>query len=292
VLNDEVIPGDKRDPKQGCMRPLIKYLAIHVCRRHCIQVRGTVHRAPNAACEDHMRTRLLSLIALLALPAALSAQILRAPRRPSTPAPAPLPPTAGPVARTLELHHSRWSVDAYSLFSNVRVPTGAGTASYASFGGGTHGGYRIGDRFTGTVDLTTSQFGSPINSSTAEVGTRFMPMPFSTEIRPFFDVRATYMWLMDNSAFASQQLGGADYQVTRYGRGLGAIAGGGFEYPLTNSLALSTEVSALRGHMTAYRSDNPTTIPTGTGYWLTSYRLTLGLKFSATRLAPLTQKPH
>src|SRR3954467_15765552 len=131
-----------------------------------------------------MRTRVASFILLFAVPAALSAQILH-PRRPTVPAPAPLPPTGGAVAQLLEFHRSRWSTEAYSMFSAVQVPTGAGSASYATLGAGTHAGYRFADRFTGPADMTASQFGSPMSNSTIEVGTRFMPMPFDVEIRPF-----------------------------------------------------------------------------------------------------------
>jgi hypothetical protein len=237
-----------------------------------------------------MRTRVRSLIALLALPAVASAQVLRTPRRPSRPpAPAPLPPTGGPVARALEVRQSRWSTEGYSLFSNFRVPAGEGVANYAAFGAGMHGGYRIVDRFAATFDATNSQFGAPVNSSTVELGTRFMPMPFATDIRPFFDVRAVYMWMTDQYGLPGSEFGPIGYEVTRYGRGGGAIAGGGFEYSLTNSLALSTGVSALRGRMTAYRSATPTTIPDGTSYWLTTYRLSIGLKYSAARIASRKQ---
>lgn len=237
-----------------------------------------------------MRTRLVSFVALLALPVALSAQVLpRVGRRP-TPEPAPLPPTGGPIARSLALQRSRWSMDGYSLFSNIRVPVGGTVANYAAFGGGTHAGYRFADRFTGTVDITSSQFGSPINASTAEIGTRFMPTPFDVEVRPFFDLRATYLYMSDN--YNTPGAIGTNYLTTRYGNGVGAIAGGGFEYFLTNSFALSTELTAMRGRMTAYASNNPTAIPEGTRYWMTTYRLALGLRYSQTRVGNLVQKPH
>ncbi|HEY4304983.1 MAG TPA: hypothetical protein VGM82_10980 [Gemmatimonadaceae bacterium] len=237
-----------------------------------------------------MRTRAASLFVMLALPAALSAQILRIPRR-GTPPPAPLPPTAEPVARALRVQQSRWSGEAYSLFSSVRVPgANGGSSNYATFGGGTHGGYRLNDRFTGTADITTSMFGSPINSSTVEVGTRFMPMPFDIDIRPFVDVRASYMYLSDTFTPQGGVVAGNDYQISRYGRGFGGITGAGFEYSLTNSFALSTELSALRGRMTAYHIDNPTSIPVGNSYWMTAYRLTVGFKYAGTRVSQLREQ--
>jgi hypothetical protein len=236
-----------------------------------------------------MRVRLVSFVALLAAPLVLSAQVLpRVGRRP-TPEPAPLPPTGGPIARSLDLQRSRWSVDGYSMFSNIRVPIGGTVANYAAFGGGTHAGYRFADRFTGTVDITSSQFGSPVNVSTAEVGTRFMPTPFDVEVRPFFDLRASYLYMNDNF---STPAASTNYLTTRYGNGFGAIAGGGFEYFLTNSFALSTELTAMRGRMTAYSSSNPTAFPVGASYWTTTYRLALGLRYSQTRRGNLVQKPH
>jgi hypothetical protein len=235
-----------------------------------------------------MRTRVSSLLALLALPAALEAQRLPSIARRPTPLPAPLPPTAAPVARALEYHSSRWSAEAYGTISNVRMPTGAGLMNFGAFGAGTHGGYRFADRFSGTVDLTTSLFGAPKNVQTAEVGGRFSPLPFNPEIRPFVDLRASYLRLSDN------YVSGADLndQLAGYARGFGGITGAGFEYSLTNSFALTTEVAALRARMTIYDADTPTSIPGANAYWMTSIRLAFGFKYSAGRVLNIKQKPH
>ena len=236
-----------------------------------------------------MRTRVVSLLALLALPAALEAQVLpRIARRP-TPPPAPLPPTSGPVARALEYHSSRWSAEAYGMVSNVRIPSGAGVMNYGALGTGTHGGYRFADRFTGTVDLTTSLFSSPMNVQTAEIGGRFSPLPFNPQIRPFLDFRASYLRVVDGYVPGDQ----SDYaQQSRYSRGFGGVTGAGFEYSLTNSFALTTEIAALRARMTAYGSNTPTGIPDANGYWMTSYRLAFGFKYSAGRVLNIKQTPH
>src|SRR3954463_4321687 len=146
-----------------------------------------------------MRTRVVSSLVLLALPVVLSAQVVRRPttaRRP-TPIPAPLPPTAGPVARALDYHRSRWSAEGYGLISAMRLPGASGIESYGAFGTGSHAGYRIADRFSAGVDLTTSLFNSAFEMQTAEAGGRFSPLPFNTQIRPFLDVRAMYLRTYD-----------------------------------------------------------------------------------------------
>ena len=97
------------------------------------------------------------------------------------------------------------------------------------------------------------------------------------------------MAALDNFGLPSDQTGAPDYEISRYGHGVGVIAGAGFEYALTNSFALSTELSAVRGSLTAYNTNNTAGIPIGSGYWMTSYRLNLGLKYNATRLANLKQ---
>lgn len=242
-----------------------------------------------------MRARVVAFVALLTLPVALSAQILRRPPvgRNPTPSPVPLPPTAEPVARALQYHQSRWSAEGYSLFTNVRVATPNGVANYTNVGAGTHGGYRFGDHFSGTADLTSSFDGSPTETQTAEVGARYAPAPFEQQVRPFFDVRGSYLHMSDTFFSANNTVSPVgDYATTRYARGFGGIVGTGFEISLTNSFALSTELSAMRGRMTAYRVNGPADFPNASAYWLTQYRLALGLKYSARRVTALRQNPH
>jgi len=241
-----------------------------------------------------MRTRVVSSIVLLSLPIVLSAQVRR-PRvgRNPTPAAAPLPPTNGKIAETLEYQRSKWSTQGYSMFSSVRLPTPGGATSSAIMGAGTQGGYRLNDHFTGTVDLTASMFGSPLSNQTAEVGTRFSPGAFDQLVRAFFDVRGAYMHVTDNYNVSSDQFSStSDYATTRYARGVGGVVGGGFAYALTNSFALSTELSAVRSRMTAYRSTGPAAIPNIGNYWMTQIRLTVGLNYSATHVNVLKQNPH
>jgi hypothetical protein len=241
-----------------------------------------------------MRTRVVSSIVLLSLPVVMSAQVRR-PRvgRNPTPTAAPLPPTNGKIAQTLEYQRSKWSAQGYSLISNVRLPNAAGASSATIMGTGTQGGYRLNDHFAGTVDVTTSIFGSALNSQTAEVGTRFSPGTFEQEVRGFVDVRGSYMHISDNYNVSNDQFSStSDYATTRYARGVGGVVGAGFAYALTNSFALSTELSALRSRMTAYRSTGPAAIPNTGNYWMTQIRLTVGLNYSATHVNTLKQNPH
>ena len=247
-----------------------------------------------------MRSRAFVLIALLTLPSEMTAQRIRLPRggRGATPQPAPLPPDAGPVTRALAYRRSRWSVEGYSLISSLQVPGAAGGATrYTTPGAGTRADYRYTEHFSATVDMTASLPFSSTTAQTAEVGTRYSPLAWDRELRPFFDVRAAYMRMYDMYAMPSTAAivaGTSNQQFVeggRYSRGLGTVGGAGFEYSLTRSLALTTELSAMRSRMTTYRFTGPATIPSGNAYWMTSYRYILGLKFNPVRAVHLTQNP-
>lgn len=246
-----------------------------------------------------MRTRAVVAIALLVLPAGLTAQRLPRPpiRRGTPPQAAPLPPEAAPVARALAYKRSRWSGEVYSLINAVQFPTADGGAtSYTNFGLGTRGDYRYTDRFSATIDLTASALGSPVTTETAEIGTRFRPGPMDQALRPFFDVRAAYMHMYDLFAMPIAGSGsGLSHQYAqeaRYSRGFGSVAGAGLEYSLTRSLALTTELTAIRSRMTAYRLIGPANVPNGSTYWMTSFRYTLGLKLNPVRALYLSQNPR
>lgn len=232
-----------------------------------------------------MRNRVLLLIALLLLPSLSSAQ--RRPligRRP-TPEPAQLPPQTGPVSRALSITRSRWSVEGYSLVSRFEVPSvGGGSSAYTSVGTGTHADYRYNPHLSATIDLTASILGSPANFETAEVGTRYAPLGLDAPLRPYFDVRAGYMHMFD--PFSAPGYGDpgtlGPIEGSRYSRGFGGVTGAGFEYALTRSLALTTQLSVLRSRMTTYRI-MPGVIPNGTEFWMTTLRYTLGFKFNPVR---------
>jgi hypothetical protein len=238
-----------------------------------------------------MRSRAVVAIAFLALPCGMSAQVLRIPRRGGIPAPAPLPPTAGPVARALSLQRARWSAEQYALFSAVQLPDGAGGVSrYTAFGTGTHADYRYADHFTATIDLTASFLGGL--SETAETGTRYSPLNLDHSVRPFFDVRAAYMNLRDSYTALGLGAGQASSEGSRYSRGFGAIGGAGIEYTVSSSFALTSELLAMRHRMTTYRLTTTANLPTGATLPVTSYRLTLGIKFNPARRSNLSQNPR
>lgn len=250
-----------------------------------------------------MRTRafvFLASAALAALPAVLSAQ-LRVPRgRKTSPQPATLPPEAPGVSRALAFKRSRLTAESYSILSMLQAPTSAGVAGrYTTFGAGSRVGYSYTDHWSATMDLTVSPYGGSTTTATAEVGTRFSPLSWNEQVRPFFDFRGGYTRMSDEFATAANPNGGIgvggtfDQQYSteaRYAHGFGGIAGAGFDVSLTNSLALSTELMATRSRMSVYRLDGPAGVPLGgTSYWMTAFRIAFGLKFNPVHTAHLAQ---
>lgn len=240
-----------------------------------------------------MRARPVVLVALL-VPAVLAAQV-RPRTRGTTPTtgPAPLPPTAPGIARDVAYRQSRWVVEGYTVISSIQVPDAAGTTlSNAAFGAGTHADYRLTDHFSIGVDMTYSYLGNAAANQTAEVGTRFRPMGPGAGVRPYFDLRGGYMYMSDN--LIPRGTGGSEQfqQAMRYGRGFGGIAGMGLDIPVTGTWGLTTAMQAVHHDMTVYRSSNPTTIPKGSGYGMTTFRFIVGVKYSQTRNVALAQNPR
>ena len=249
-----------------------------------------------------MRTRALiasALIALPLVPCASSAQAVRRPPidRRTVPPPAPLPPEAIPVARSLAYQRSRWSAEGYSMIASSIIPAGVGaTTRYTTIGGGTHADYRYSDHMSATMDFTVGSSGGSDVSETAEVGTRYSPFSWEQSVRPFVDVRAGYMRMFNSYALPADDggiPGTFDRQFLteeRYSRGFGGITGLGFEYSLSRSLALTTELAAIRNYMTTYRLSQPTSVPVGSSYWMTSFRYIFGLKFNPVHVLHLDQQ--
>lgn len=235
-----------------------------------------------------MRTRAVAVIALLSLPYALGAQILRP--RPSTRTPvepASLPPTSGEVARALAYKRARWSFEAYTQFSSMALPTASGaTVFQTTLGSGTHADYRFSDRFAGTADMSVSALGGP-EMETAELGARFRPVPAAAQMRPFFDLRAGYTRLSDSYSipFGTAGIGGAQQYADgqRYSGGFGAIAGAGMDAFIYNSWGITAEVLAVQSRMTTYAMSGAASLPTRNAFNMTSVRFALGFKYNATQ---------
>lgn len=236
-----------------------------------------------------MRTRSVAFLALLALPSILAAQRLPRPRifRRPEPPPAPLPPQPAIVANQLAYQRSKWSFETAPVVTHMEVPAvGGGTAVFTTLGTGDHADYRLNDRWAATVDMNLStDFGSTYYIL-SELGTRYRPLSLDADIRPFFDLRGGYLYMSDQ--FSVPTPGGGIVPVPqfesgwRYARGFGATAGTGFEYTLTRSLSLTTELTAMRSRLAAYHVGGPAEVPNSEGrYWMTAVRYSLGFKYNA-----------
>jgi hypothetical protein len=242
-----------------------------------------------------MRIRALIVLTLAsalalpcALPPALSAQIIRFPRRAgrTQPRDRPMPPRVKPVAQAMAYRRSRWSVESYPMISSVQMPgpLGGGT-SYTVAGAGVMGEFRGLERVSGTFDVTSSIPGTSMSMQTIELGTRLHAVRSDRQLRPFVDVRAAYAHMNDLFA-GSVSTGGPLFsqqfvQGMQYSEGYGGIAGAGIEYSLTARVSVTTELSALRGRMTTYRLSAPTSFPVSdASYWMTAFRYTIGLRFT------------
>lgn len=245
-----------------------------------------------------MRIRSAAFLALLAAPSFLGAQRFPVPRifRRPEPPPASLPPQPAIVANQLAYQRSKWSFESAPVVTHMEIPAaGGGTAVYTTLGTADHADYRLNDHFAATVDMDLStDFGSTYYIM-SELGTRYRPLSLENDIRPYFDVRAGYMYMSDQYTIPTP--GGGVVPVPRlqsdwrYARGLGATAGTGMEYTLTRSLSLTTELTATRGRLAAYRVNTVSSVPNGEGrYWMTAVRYSLGFKYNAVHMTNALQK--
>lgn len=247
-----------------------------------------------------MRSRSVAFITLLALPSLLSAQRIPRPRiyRRPEPPPAPLPPQPAIVANQLAIQRSKWSFESAPVVTHMEVPAvGGGTSVYTTLGTADHADYRINDHFAATVDMNLSTDFSSAYFVVSELGTRYRPAPLDADIRPYFDLRAGYLYMSDQYAIPTPG-GGVPVQQfdqgRRYSHGFGATAGTGMEYTLTRSLSLTTELTLMRSRLTAYHVYAPAELPNNEGrYWMTSVRYSLGFKYNAVQLVhALHQSMH
>lgn len=244
-----------------------------------------------------MRIRALGLLALVSLPAVVGAQVTIRPRGGLTPTqPAEKPTEIPAVARALALHRARWSAEGYSIVSAIQLPTGVdAVTNYTTFGAGTRADYRFSDRFSATVDMTASPFGSLQSSQTAEVGARLLPLP-SSQIRPYLDLRGAFMNMSDRYALpvgTSSGFATPNQQYTqRFSRGFGAVAGAGAEMFVSNNFAITATVTGMRNRMTVYEISNASSLPVGSTYWLTAMRFALGFKYNPANTLNFAQNPR
>jgi hypothetical protein len=232
-----------------------------------------------------MRIRTVMAVVALLLPRVATAQ-LPVPgidaRRPDRRVPDGRQPEA--IDRAQRLVRSRYSVEVYPLISRVTAAgEGSPTASWTSFGSGTRLDWRHTDYLSWTLDVTVSYFGGAAITETAEVGARIRPKNWNDRVRPFADLRAGFEHASQDLGFPSASIRSSEM---RYGRGLGAIAGAGVEYFLTNTLELATAVSAMRSYMTAYNFSGVSAPTTEPSYRMSTYRLSVGLKYTPARYLP------
>lgn len=237
-----------------------------------------------------MRIRTAIVAVSLLLPTVASAQ-LRAPGIDGLPPRGQTPTDRQPeaIARTLAFVRSRYSVEAYPLINRVEatgLADGSPTARWTSVGTGTRLDWRHTDYLSWTLDLTASYLGGSAMSETAEVGMRVRPESWNNRVRPFGDVRVGFEHV--SQSLTNQDLGFSaasirSSQAMRYGRGVGAAAGAGVEYFLTNTLGLTTAVSVMRSSMTAYDFTGVSSPTTDNSYRLTTYRLSVGLRYNRVR---------
>ena len=227
---------------------------------------------------------LAAVCSLLIFPAAMAAQ-RTAPvpgtRRPARPV--PLSPQPGPIARASAYQRSRVSVETYPIVSYVNAPPFSGANSISQWGGlgaGTRAEYRSTSSLTATLDMTTSVLGGQLSTQTVEAGARFRPVAWDHALRPYVDARVAFL-----SSGGAYSLSANDVvpigavNGLQYSRGFGGVVGAGMEYWIARSFALTSGMSVLRSQMTTYRYTG-SAFPSDGRYMMTTYRLTLGLKFN------------
>jgi hypothetical protein len=241
-----------------------------------------------------MRTRALIAIGLILLPGILTAQRVRPPRMGGPDGPtgaAPLPPVPAGIARELAYKRLRLSVESYPLVSYVEAPgfaVNSPISSWTTFGVGTRFDYRVSRFLSATLDVTSSLLGGPANTHTVELGTRLHPQRSERRLYPFVDLRFGYVQSVNTHNWPNDIYGNpTTYQLaqsTRFSQGMGGVGGAGFELALTRSFSLTSAVSVMRGHLSAYGNGVAASPLGGHSYWMTAYRYTVGLRYNPVRM--------
>ena len=232
-----------------------------------------------------MRIRTALAFALL-LPSVSSAQARRPRVGGTNPGqPVPLSPQPNAVARSQAFVRSRYSIESYPILSRVVAPglSGGAASSWTSFGSGARVDWRTNRYMSLTLDLTSAYLGGQALTETGELGVRFRPEHWESRLRPFADARVGYEHSGETYPLQSSLgIGPASPLASgsRYSRGFGAVVGGGVEYGLTNTIALTTGLSAMRSNMAAYHLTGVSVPTGGDRFTMTTYRLTLGLKYN------------
>jgi opacity protein-like surface antigen len=238
-----------------------------------------------------MRIRSLAVAIVLLSPAALGAQRRLPPlpgqrRGPETPEPT-APPERGPVARQLQYTRMNVSVASYPLLSAVHSSglASGGSSTWGAAGAGAQVAYRFTRFLAGTLDVTSSFLGGPVDLQTAELGMRFGRPLTERRLEPFADVRGGY------AAVSSGQFGSNIDDVgyplphgaygSRYSNGWEGVAGAGVEYAFTRQLSVSTEVLGTHAQMSAHDILSPVARP---NYGITSVRWVIGLRYNPVRM--------
>ena len=232
-----------------------------------------------------MRARTFVAAILVLAPSALCAQRIPLPIGRRGPAhPDPLPPQPYPVAQQLAYTRSHLSFETYPMVAFIDAPglSGiGGVQSWTSIGAGTHADYRLTPFMSGTLDLTSSLFGGPVTTQTAELGTRFHAERGTSRWYPYMDLRVGYIathqnfGTIGNDVFTDPATEGS---YVRYSHGYGGIAGAGLEYAVTRMFSIVTGASVLHGRLAMSNLADPNV--ENLHFSINSLRYTLGIRFN------------
>jgi hypothetical protein len=192
------------------------------------------------------------------------------------------------IARAQRMVRSRYSVEAYPLIDRVQASglrDGSPTTRWTSFGTGTRLDWRHTDHLSWTFDLTAAYLGGRATTETAELGMRIRPQSWNDRLHPFADLRIGIEHVSQSLSNEDIGFGPGSIRTStmRYGSGFGAAAGGGVEYFVTNTLALTTGLSVMRSRMTAYNYTGLSAPTPESSFRLTTYRLAVGLRYNWVR---------
>lgn len=227
-----------------------------------------------------MRIAAVALLAAVAIPVHLEAQIRRGPiRRPPPSIPPELPPAAPSVEKVLAYRRARLAIETYPF---VNVNHSAVGSTWITGGFGSHAEYRFTPWVLGSLDLTVSSRGEPATSETAELGIRVMTDRIDARTRPYADVRAGFM-RTDDPGFVRSSGTFPGYAS----QGLGGVVGGGMHHDISRSFSLVTGASIMHGRLS---STGP--VVESSSYSFTSYRFTLGLRYNRVRQVHTAAQPR